>query len=174
MPLPDTHHSRRVNPQRKRFIRDLFGGDDANSTCDRGGPRQRCIFASMGFLLVVLIKKLPPMKTRVIPVFEGKTPVAQMHFASELPPVLPCDWLLFDNVFWCFFGVTGGRPVLTSAAAGGGAPGPPKFCGGGNRRECFPPHRSCARSEQAVRLGTKEEAPENHSHLQITHNSVMG
>ena len=30
-------------------------------------------------------------------------------------------------------GVTGGRPVLTSAAAGGGARGPLKLCGGGNR-----------------------------------------
>jgi len=25
------------------------------------------------------------MQTKVIPGFEGKTPVAQMHFASELP-----------------------------------------------------------------------------------------
>jgi hypothetical protein len=34
---------------------------------------------------VVSIEKLPPLQTTVIPGFEGKTPVAQMHFALELP-----------------------------------------------------------------------------------------
>jgi hypothetical protein len=54
--------------------------------------------------------------------------------------------------------VTGGRPVLTSAAVGGGAPGPvPQERETGRR--CLPPHRSCARSDQAGRLGTKEEIP---------------
>jgi hypothetical protein len=63
--------------------------------------------------------------------------------------------------------VTGGRPVLTSAAVGGGAPGPPQA---GTGRGRLPPHRSCARSDQAGRLGlrpigayapegTKEETP---------------
>jgi len=31
------------------------------------------------------LKRLPPMQTMSIPGFQGKTPVAQMHFASELP-----------------------------------------------------------------------------------------
>jgi hypothetical protein len=31
------------------------------------------------------LKRLPPTQTRGIPDFQGKTPVAQMHFASELP-----------------------------------------------------------------------------------------
>jgi len=48
--------------------------------------------------------------------------------------------------------------VLTSAAVGGGDHGPPKLCEGGNREGALPPHRSCARSDQAVRLGTKEES----------------
>ena len=56
-----------------------------------------------------------------------------------------------------FSKVTGGRPVLTSAAVGGGAPGPPKPSGGGNREGVLSPTRSCARSDQAGRLGTKEE-----------------
>ena len=45
--------------------------------------------------------------------------------------------------------MTGGRPVLTSAAVGGGAPGPPKRSGGGNREGALSPTRSCARSDQA-------------------------
>ncbi len=49
--------------------------------------------------------------------------------------------------------------MLTSAAAGGGAPGPPKPCGGGNREGAPSPACSCARSDQAGRLGTKEESP---------------
>jgi hypothetical protein len=56
-------------------------------------------------------------------------------------------------------GVTGGRPVLTSAAVGGGAPGPLKRSGGGNREGVPSPARSCARSDQTGSLGTKEEAP---------------
>ena len=31
------------------------------------------------------VKGLPPTQTRAIPGSQGKTPVAQMHFASELP-----------------------------------------------------------------------------------------
>jgi hypothetical protein len=48
------------------------------------------------------------------------------------------------------------------------------FAKAGTGRGCFPPHRSCARSDQAVRLGTPEEAPEDHCHLQMTQNSLMG
>jgi len=31
------------------------------------------------------LKRLPPTQTRAIPGLQGKTPVAQMHFALELP-----------------------------------------------------------------------------------------
>jgi hypothetical protein len=48
--------------------------------------------------------------------------------------------------------------VLTSAAVGGGAPGPvPKERG--TREGRLTPHSSCARSDKAGRLGTKEETP---------------
>jgi hypothetical protein len=32
-----------------------------------------------------VLKRLPPTQTTAIPDFQGKTPVAQMHFALELP-----------------------------------------------------------------------------------------
>jgi hypothetical protein len=32
-----------------------------------------------------LLKRLPPTQTKGLPGFRSKTPVAQMHFASELP-----------------------------------------------------------------------------------------
>jgi hypothetical protein len=32
-----------------------------------------------------LLERLPPTQTKGIPGFQGKTPVAQMHFASEFP-----------------------------------------------------------------------------------------
>jgi hypothetical protein len=43
------------------------------------------LFASMGFPLMILLGRLPPTQTKGIPGFQRKTPVAQMHFASELP-----------------------------------------------------------------------------------------
>ena len=49
--------------------------------------------------------------------------------------------------------------MFTSAAEGGGAPGSPKRSAGGNREGVPSPTRSCARSDQAESLGTKEETP---------------
>jgi len=56
-----------------------------------------------------------------------------------------------------FSKVTGGRPGFTSAAVGGGAPGPLERSGGGNREGAPSPKPSCARSGQAVSLGTTEK-----------------
>ena len=56
-----------------------------------------------------------------------------------------------------FSKVTGGRPGFTSAVVGGGAPGPLERSGGGNREGAPSPARSCARSGQAVSLGTTEK-----------------
>jgi len=49
------------------------------------GPRQRCIFASMGFPAFGPLKQLSPTQTKSIPGCQSKTPAAQMHFASDLP-----------------------------------------------------------------------------------------
>ncbi len=54
--------------------------------------------------------------------------------------------------------VTGGRPVVTSAAVGGGAPGPRKTSVGGNREGAHSPASSCARSDKAGSLGTAEKS----------------
>jgi hypothetical protein len=35
-PIQDSHHSRWAKPKRKRFMRNLFGGDYLSGTCDRG------------------------------------------------------------------------------------------------------------------------------------------
>jgi hypothetical protein len=50
-----------------------------------GVPRQRCIIRLYGISADDSLGRLPPTQTKGIPGFPSKTPVAQMHFASELP-----------------------------------------------------------------------------------------
>jgi hypothetical protein len=67
------------------LIRDLAGGDDRRVEETGGVLRQRCIIRIYGTLADDPLGWLPPTQTKGIPGFQGKTPVAQMHFASELP-----------------------------------------------------------------------------------------
>ena len=62
-------------------------------------------------------------------------------------------------------GVTGGRPVFTSAAAGGEPLARRSHAKAGTGRGRLPPHRSCSRSDQAERLGTEEDTPTAAHHL---------
>ena len=75
------------------------------------------------------------------------------------------EWRLRCSLFrslplwpsWCFFRVTGERPVPLPQMCGG-SPWP-RSAGTGNREGAPSPARSCARSDQAGSLGTKEETP---------------
>ncbi len=66
-----------------RFIRDLLGCDDVRAGWDRGSSSTKLHIRIYWTPACGSLKGLPPTQTRVIPGCQGKTPGAQMHFASE-------------------------------------------------------------------------------------------
>jgi hypothetical protein len=67
------------------LIRDLPRGDYLRVDGTGGVLGQRCIIHLQGISAVDPLERLPPTQARGIPGFPSKTPVAQIHFVSELP-----------------------------------------------------------------------------------------
>jgi hypothetical protein len=71
--------------RRKKIDPELPGADHQKVEGTGRVPRQRCIIRIYGTLADDPLRRLPPTQAKGIPGFQSKTPVAQMHFVSELP-----------------------------------------------------------------------------------------
>jgi len=67
------------------FIRNLLGCDDERTEMDRGISSTKLHIRICWTQDCGPLKRLPPTQTKSTPGCQSKTPVAQMHFASELP-----------------------------------------------------------------------------------------